>query len=68
MAVRREVAGEDDAPARPGPKAGEPPGSARADEQRGKAEAAGDGGDLRGYGVTTTTARATWLPVATRST
>jgi hypothetical protein len=68
VAVRREVAGEDDAPARPGAEAGEPPGPARADEQRGKAEAAGDGGDLRGYGVTTTTARATWLPVATRST
>ena len=66
--MRREVAGEDDDPERPGAQAGEPPRPARADEQRGKAEAADDGGDLRGYGVTTTTARATWLPVATRST
>jgi len=66
--VRGEVAGEHEAPDGPGAEPGEPPGPARADEQRRQAEAADDPGDLRAHGVTTTTARATWPSVATRRT
>ena len=68
MSVRREIASEHHARCRPRPETGQPPGSARADQERGQAEAADYACDLSGHFVTTTTALATWPCVATRRT
>jgi hypothetical protein len=63
-----EIDGEQDRPESPGGEAGEPLHTRSRDEQEREPEAAEHAADVRGHGVTVTTALATCPCSATRST